>query len=92
MRTDIVHTGRSGKGSSSISYCNIINNMAWRSSGSSNDDLVEQLWRNGLITDERVKEAFRKVSCHRIASLPDFSHTLPLSSAHPLSLFAPAKP
>ncbi|ROV92231.1 hypothetical protein VPNG_09654 [Cytospora leucostoma] len=35
--------------------------MAWRSSGSSNDDLVEQLWRNGLITDERVKEAFKKV-------------------------------
>lgn len=35
--------------------------MAWRSSGTSNEDLVNQLWKNGLITDERVKEAFLKV-------------------------------
>lgn len=36
--------------------------MAWRSSGTSNEDLVNRLWKNGLITDERVKEAFLKVT------------------------------
>jgi len=35
--------------------------MAWRSSGASNQDLVENLWRNELITDSRVKGAFLKV-------------------------------
>lgn len=36
-------------------------NMAWYSSGGSNAELVENLWRNGLIKEERVKEAFLKV-------------------------------
>lgn len=35
--------------------------MAWRSSGTSNAELVENLWRNGLVTDPRAKEAFLKV-------------------------------
>jgi hypothetical protein len=45
-------TGGQGRG---------VKEMAWRSHGNTNDELVEQLWRNGLITDERVKEAFLKV-------------------------------
>lgn len=35
--------------------------MAWRSSGTSNEDLIAQLWKNGLVTDERVRDAFLKV-------------------------------
>lgn len=36
-------------------------NMAWRSSGGSNTDLIENLWRNKLITHLEAKEAFLKV-------------------------------
>ncbi|KOS22466.1 Protein-L-isoaspartate(D-aspartate) O-methyltransferase [Escovopsis weberi] len=35
--------------------------MAWRCSGVSNSELIENLWRSSLITDPRVKEAFLKV-------------------------------
>ncbi|XXH01059.1 mitochondrial acyl carrier protein [Hypoxylon texense] len=35
--------------------------MAWRSSGTSNAELVENLWRNKLITQPLVKSAFLKV-------------------------------
>ncbi|KAG6176958.1 hypothetical protein E4U36_007621 [Claviceps purpurea] len=35
--------------------------MAWHCSGLTNAQLVENMWRNGLITDERAKEAFLKV-------------------------------
>lgn len=35
--------------------------MAWRSHGTSNETLVQELWRNGLIKDERVRDAFLKV-------------------------------
>jgi len=35
--------------------------MAWRSSGSSNEALIENLSRNGLITSERVKRAMLSV-------------------------------
>ena len=32
-------------------------NMAWRSSGASHRELIENLYRNGLIKDQRIKEA-----------------------------------
>jgi len=35
--------------------------MAWRSSGATNRDLVENLWKNGLIKHIRVKDAFLEV-------------------------------
>ncbi|KAK7931027.1 protein-L-isoaspartate O-methyltransferase-domain-containing protein [Apiospora marii] len=35
--------------------------MAWRSSGSSNAGLVENLWKNGLLTSPAVKDAFLRV-------------------------------
>ncbi|KAL2151704.1 hypothetical protein VTH82DRAFT_6802 [Thermothelomyces myriococcoides] len=45
--------------------------MAWRSSGASNRDLIENLWRNGLITRPEVKEAFLKVDrAHYSPSFP----------------------
>ncbi|KAI0118035.1 protein-L-isoaspartate O-methyltransferase [Hypoxylon sp. NC0597] len=45
--------------------------MAWRSSGTSNEELVENLWRNKLITDPVVKSAFLKVDrAHYAPSFP----------------------
>jgi len=35
--------------------------MSWRSSGSSNADLINNLYKNGIIKNERVKEAMLKV-------------------------------
>jgi len=35
--------------------------MAWRSSGSSNDNLIDNLHNNGIIKSERVVEAMKKV-------------------------------
>ncbi|KAK0624327.1 protein-L-isoaspartate O-methyltransferase [Immersiella caudata] len=35
--------------------------MAWRSSGATNRDLIENLWRNNLIKSPTVKSAFLKV-------------------------------
>lgn len=38
--------------------------MAWYCSGSTNAELVENLFNEGLIKDERVKEAMIKVSSY----------------------------
>lgn len=35
--------------------------MAWRSSGATHRELIENLFRNGLIKDQRVKEAMLSV-------------------------------
>ncbi|KAH7014961.1 protein-L-isoaspartate O-methyltransferase [Ilyonectria destructans] len=35
--------------------------MAWTCSGATNTALIENMWKNGLITDSRIKEAFLKV-------------------------------
>jgi hypothetical protein len=35
--------------------------MAWRSSGSTHEELIENLYRNGLITDQRIKNAMLQV-------------------------------
>lgn len=35
--------------------------MAWRSSGSTHRELIENLYRNGFITDERIKHAMLQV-------------------------------
>jgi len=45
--------------SSSLSEYNL--HMAWRSSGSTHQELIENLYRNGLIKDERIKNAMLKV-------------------------------
>lgn len=53
--------------------------MAWRSHGTSNETLIQELWRNGLIKTERVRDAFLKVS-HLIKDLPH-RDTRPINSA-----------
>ncbi len=35
--------------------------MAWRSSGGSHRELIENLYRNGLIKDQRIKESMLRV-------------------------------
>jgi hypothetical protein len=36
-------------------------NMAWRSSGGSHRELIENLYRNGLIKDQRIKEVMLQI-------------------------------
>ncbi len=36
-------------------------NMAWRSSGGSHRELIENLFKNGLIKEQRIKEAMLQV-------------------------------
>jgi len=55
---------------SGASFFNIAE-MAWRSSGATNRDLIENLWRNDLIKDSKVKEAFLKVCFGHSRSLWD---------------------
>lgn len=62
--------------------------MAWRSSGTSNSELVANLCRNGMIKDDRVKEAFLKVgprtfiTCHHPTSRPQPLAPLSLLMSH----------
>jgi protein-L-isoaspartate(D-aspartate) O-methyltransferase len=35
--------------------------MAWRSTGATNAELIENMWKNELIKNASVKEAFLKV-------------------------------
>ncbi|KAJ4288341.1 hypothetical protein N0V88_007379 [Collariella sp. IMI 366227] len=51
--------------------------MAWRCSGGSNRDLIENLWRNSLITHPQVKEAFLK-SASNPPNLRSTARTTPL--------------
>lgn len=46
--------------------------MAWRCTGATNAELIENMWKNQLISDARVKEAFLKVRSHDI---DDFMQT-----------------
>ena len=45
----------------SISVRTFEKDMAWRSSGATHRELIENLFRNGLIKDQRVKEAMLRV-------------------------------
>lgn len=60
--------------------------MAWRSSGTSNAELVANLCRNGMIKDDRVKEAFLKVRPDRHHIATTF-HQQPL--IHPFFMSSP---
>ncbi|TKX24662.1 putative protein-L-isoaspartate O-methyltransferase [Elsinoe australis] len=45
--------------------------MAWRCSGATNSELIQNLWDNGLITSERVKNAMTNVDrAHYSPALP----------------------
>ncbi|KAK3902846.1 hypothetical protein C8A05DRAFT_43799 [Staphylotrichum tortipilum] len=60
--------------------------MAWRSSGGSNRDLIENLWRNQLITHPQVKEAFLKVDrAHYAPSSPYDDSPQPIGHAATIS-------
>ncbi|EAA26831.3 PCMT-domain-containing protein [Neurospora crassa] len=63
-------------------------NMAWYSSGGSNAELVENLWRNGLIKEERVKEAFLKVDRAHYAPTSPYSDS-PQPIGHAATISAP---
>ncbi|KAI5919426.1 S-adenosyl-L-methionine-dependent methyltransferase [Camillea tinctor] len=62
--------------------------MAWRSSGTSNASLVENLWRNKLITQPLVKAAFLRVDrAHYAPSSP--YHDSPQYIGHDATISAP---
>ncbi|KAF6808934.1 hypothetical protein CSOJ01_07204 [Colletotrichum sojae] len=62
--------------------------MAWRSSGASNKDLVENMWRHGLIKDQRVKEAFLKVDRAHYAPVAPYEDS-PQSIGYKATISAP---
>ncbi|KAF3764000.1 protein-L-isoaspartate O-methyltransferase [Cryphonectria parasitica EP155] len=62
--------------------------MAWLSSGSSNENMVQQLCHHGLITDERVKDAFRKVDRGHYAPTAPYADR-PQSIGHGATISAP---
>ncbi|KAI2622718.1 protein-L-isoaspartate O-methyltransferase [Hypomontagnella submonticulosa] len=62
--------------------------MAWRSSGTSNTELVENLWRNKLITQPLVKSAFLSVDrAHYAPSAPYDDSPQPIG--HDATISAP---
>jgi len=62
--------------------------MAWRSSGSSNDGLITNLRRNGLIESDRVEQAMRKVErAHYAPSHP--YEDAPQTLGHRATISAP---
>ncbi|KAJ4404675.1 hypothetical protein N0V82_010452 [Gnomoniopsis sp. IMI 355080] len=62
--------------------------MAWRSHGTSNETLVQQLWRNGLIKNERVRDAFLKVDRGHYAPRNPYNDS-PQSIGHAATISAP---
>ncbi|RYP61729.1 hypothetical protein DL770_009730 [Monosporascus sp. CRB-9-2] len=62
--------------------------MAWRSSGISNQSLVENLWRNKLITQPLVKEAFLKVDRAHYAPFSPYEDS-PQPIGHHATISAP---
>ncbi|GAP93449.2 putative protein-L-isoaspartate O-methyltransferase [Rosellinia necatrix] len=62
--------------------------MAWRSSGTSNASLVENLWSNGMIRQEAVKAAFLKVDRANYAPSSPYEDS-PQSIGHRATISAP---
>ncbi|KAI1082560.1 protein-L-isoaspartate O-methyltransferase [Whalleya microplaca] len=62
--------------------------MAWRSSGTSNASLVENLWRNKLITQPLVKSAFLKVDRAHYAPSSPYDDS-PQAIGHSATISAP---
>ncbi|KAG5979936.1 hypothetical protein E4U55_004559 [Claviceps digitariae] len=62
--------------------------MAWRCSGLTNSQLVENMWRNGLITDRRAKEAFLKVDRAHYAPMSAYEDS-PQPIGHEATISAP---
>ncbi|GKT56150.1 protein-L-isoaspartate O-methyltransferase [Colletotrichum tofieldiae] len=62
--------------------------MAWRSSGATNQELVENMWKRGLIKDQRVKDAFLKVDRAHYAPSAPYEDS-PQSIGHKATISAP---
>ncbi|KAK8085817.1 protein-L-isoaspartate O-methyltransferase [Apiospora hydei] len=62
--------------------------MAWRSSGSSNEALVENLWNNGLLTSPVVKDAFLRVDRAHYAPASPYEDS-PQPIGHSATISAP---
>ncbi|EME77715.1 uncharacterized protein MYCFIDRAFT_45789 [Pseudocercospora fijiensis CIRAD86] len=62
--------------------------MAWRSSGSSNEELIEKLAQNGLITSERVKNAMTAVDRAHYAPYSPYQDS-PQTIGHRATISAP---
>ncbi|KAI1338125.1 protein-L-isoaspartate O-methyltransferase [Xylariaceae sp. FL0016] len=62
--------------------------MAWRSSGKTNAALVENLWKNGLITQPVVKSAFLSVDRAHYATSQPYEDS-PQSIGHRATISAP---
>ncbi|PKS12331.1 hypothetical protein jhhlp_001631 [Lomentospora prolificans] len=62
--------------------------MAWRSTGTSNSELVENMWRHKLIQDPRVKEAFLKVDRAHYAPMMAYEDA-PQPIGHGATISAP---
>lgn len=62
--------------------------MAWRSSGDSLAELVDNLWTNRMITDERVKQAFLSVDRAHYAPRSPYKDA-PQSIGHGVTISAP---
>ncbi|KAK8044056.1 hypothetical protein PG993_004080 [Apiospora rasikravindrae] len=62
--------------------------MAWRSSGSSNEALVENLWKHGLLTSPAVKEAFLRVDRAHYAPASPYEDS-PQPIGHSATISAP---
>ncbi|KAK4497442.1 hypothetical protein PRZ48_011893 [Zasmidium cellare] len=62
--------------------------MAWRSSGATNEALIENLYQNGLITSERVKNAMKGVDRAHYAPSAPYQDS-PQSIGHRATISAP---
>ncbi|KAK8070265.1 Protein-L-isoaspartate(D-aspartate) O-methyltransferase [Apiospora phragmitis] len=62
--------------------------MAWRSSGSSNETLVENLWKHGLLTSPAVKDAFLRVDRAHYAPASPYEDS-PQPIGHGATISAP---
>lgn len=62
--------------------------MAWMSSGTSNADLVANLWKHGLITEPQVRDAFLKVDRAHYAPTAPYQDS-PQCIGHAATISAP---
>lgn len=51
--------------------------MAWTCSGRTNEELIDNLWKNGLITSERVRDAMKRVRRPPLSFLFNISYFVP---------------
>ncbi|TAQ87337.1 hypothetical protein B7494_g4308 [Chlorociboria aeruginascens] len=64
--------------------------MAWRCSGNSNKELIDNLFKNGLIMDERVRDAMMKVDrAHYTPHVPSAYEDSPQAIGHTATISAP---